>query len=343
MISLTGLRNLLLEYRLPLVCTLLVLILIPIVIFQLAAKNVKNTPKNVQIARPIGIADKTQGIKITYTGANLNLPKKISPFTQDLGATNLSQASTYAKLLSVESQPKQLSPGSEAYIWTDNNTTITFSSTAQRLGIMKYNIKSGQNNDINVASQKLNGLLAKLGININTTLSTTPSTENLKQMILDPENGKPVNADFLQLTFSQSVDGIPVIAQNPDNYSVRARFVFGEIQNLEVDLGVQSAPVKGKEEKTIDSSKILKQLENGGGVFISATNPEEDVLYSTKSKTLESVELKSGQVAYYRNLAEKIDLIPVVLFSGTAKFTSQETRNVRIITPLTASYTFTQP
>lgn len=343
MISLTGLRNLLLEYRLPLISALFVLIFAPIIFFQLTAKNVKNTPKNIQIARPIDIPAQIQGIKISYTGEDINLPKKISAFTQDLDNISLNQVSTYAKLLSIETEPKKLSPGSETYLWKGNNTTVTFNPTTKRLEIKKSNIKSGQNNDIGDSTKKINDLLTKLSINTNTTLDKTPGSENFKQTILDPEKGGLVNTDFLQLTFNQSIDGLPAITQNPDNYSVRGRFVFKELQNLEVDLGVQNTPIKGKEEKTIDLSKILKLTESGSGVFISAINPDEDTIYATQSKTIESIELKNAHVAYYRNLSEKIELIPVLLFDGIAKSTNQETRNVRIITPLTASYTFIQP
>ncbi len=341
--SLTQFRNLLLEYRLPLVCVILVLILVPIVFFQLAVINTKNTPINIQVARPMDVPNKTQNLKIGYSGANLNLPKKISAYHQELTTAKLDQISHYAKLLSIEGEPKQFSPGSNAFIWKNSTALLTFSPTIQKLEIKKFNVKSGQNNDNGLAEQQINNLLVKLGININTTLDKTPKIENFKEMILNPEKGKAENADFLQLTYTQSIDGLPVISQNPDNYSIRGRFVFGEIQNLELDLGIQNAPIKGKEHKTVNFQKIVKTLEAGGGTFISALNPEENTDYATQAKTAVSIDLNNAQVAYYQNLSEKIDLIPVLIFSGTLKFTDQKTRNVRIIAPLLSSYVFTQP
>ncbi len=343
MISLTTLKNLFLEYRLPLVCVLFVLILLPVIAYQFTTKNNKNTSKVIQIKRPIDIPQKTLGVKISYTGQKINLPKKISVFTQDSSAINPPQASLYAKALSIEGEPKKLSPGSETYVLTSNNTTLLFSLISPMLEIKKSNIKSGQNNDAASAPQKLMGLLTKLGININAQISKTPDIQNLKQVILDPEKKTPINADFMQLSFSQSIDQLPVITQNPNTHPLRGTFLFGEIQNLEIDLGIQNIPIKGKEEKTIDLSKILKLVEGGGGIFLSADNPEEYAVALGKSKAINYIELKNSQVAYYKNLTDKVEFIPVVLFTGTVKFENQESRNVRIITPLISNYTLTQP
>ena len=345
MTNLTQLRNFILEHRLPLVSVMLLIILLPIVIIRLAHKNNPVVPPNlttINIRKPMDTPQNAKSVRIIYSGKEVNTPKSISSYTQNIRPLTTEERSKITRNLDMTSEPKTIPGVSESFLYNDQNYSLSISPQAYRLSLNLLIPGSGQN-DQNNADIEVKKLLSTLGININSSLSA-PTFKTFDDTVYNTKLKASTKTSFLQLNYSQTIDGIPVITNNPQNYVIQATFSYGKIQNFNIDLTIENAPAKQDSVSTLPFPQVLKNIEAGQGVYISADNPEDHVLYSAKTKQVSSIDLTDSQVSYYKiSTQNTISYIPVLLFTGTSKLESGETRNVRIITPVIATISLTQP
>lgn len=345
MITLTGVKKSFAHIKFFIVPLLIVIILVSIIIVRFTLKDNVKTPEppsemiTFDIQTSKGLPRQTPETTIISEATTPNIPDKmpilIMPQTSPIPEE---EAAKLAGNLGFGGKPQLISaPEDETiYLWKNQEASFLIKSKSKKLQYEKLAKSSQQQNltlNINQAVDALQKFIVKLGLTPTSLDLAHPKSSLLEDLSARPKQIPPDRAKFINLSYYQNIDGLPLISTSPGEYSLESLIgISGEILTLKVDLTINQEPQKTQDYPTQSFEDLSNELKIGNGVYISSVGnygrtPQDTPL------DIKVLKIKNIQLGYLKTQSSQ-ELLPIMAFDAEVALSNNKIESVLIVLPV---------